>query len=495
EDRYPTCHAMAEALKQALPGASGNTSSRLFTPRGLFDPAWQTGSVKAMSTTLPAAKPTAPKLSVANPDMGNATNSFPAAPNRSNGLLSRTGMFPTMSGKTGQLPAASPTNKLPTTPLEAQSPGRSQFSLKQPTTRALPTATQTLPSPTGTLTSTEIGKKTGQLPVPQGTEPINNTNLIVPNNAQITHQLKNMTGAVKVVQVPIAGQPGKYVTGFLPANTTNTQNTETTLPTSKPKDRKKLFVTNAIILFVLLIIGVPSLYWYTQIYSVSHTHNKAGSTATVSSTPDLKATANAQATAKASENIVLVDSLATNIHNWPTNKNEFFANGAYHILNTTDSGIAVPLALKPFNFPFVYTLTMEEIQGNDSINSNTFGMILNLNTVTKGGQTSESFYTFEVVNNPGGSYRFSHYDGSNPSSPWTPIWNQAFGPEFHQGQGPKSINTFKVAENGNSFTFTINGKVLGTVPVKNGLTSGNIGMFVNLKGTEVAFSNMLITYK
>ncbi|HXX79430.1 MAG TPA: hypothetical protein VEI53_13115, partial [Ktedonobacteraceae bacterium] len=78
------------------------------------------------------------------------------------------------------------------------------------------------------------------------------------------------------------------------------------------------------------------------------------------------------------------------------------------------------------------------------------------------------------------------------SNPWTQLWSQVFGHEFHQGQGKAGINMIRIFANGNTFTFTINGKTVGSV--KDGsFASGTVGMLVNLKGTEVAFSNMLIT--
>ena len=137
---------------------------------------------------------------------------------------------------------------------------------------------------------------------------------------------------------------------------------------------------------------------------------------------------------------------------------------------------------------------MQEIKGDDTSLNNSFGMIVRSSVQSKGGRTVSTFYSFEVVNTPGGEYRFYKYDDSkgSASSPWTELWHQGFGNELHQGHGPKSINTFKVFANGSNFIFTVNGKQVGHTQDRS-LTSGGVGMLVNLKGTEVAFSNMLIT--
>src|SRR5260370_32976394 len=120
-------------------------------------------------------------------------------------------------------------------------------------------------------------------------------------------------------------------------------------------------------------------------------------------------------------------------------------------------------------------------------------MIVRSSIQSKGGMTVSTFYSFEVVNTPGGEYRFYKYDDSkgSASSPWTELWHQGFGNEFHQGHGSKSINTFKIFANGSNFIFTVNGKQVG--PTKDhSLTSGGIGMLVNLNAADLAFSTKRI---
>jgi hypothetical protein len=140
---------------------------------------------------------------------------------------------------------------------------------------------------------------------------------------------------------------------------------------------------------------------------------------------------------------------------------------------------------------------MWEVKGDDTSNNNSFGMILRFAQQTKNGKTVTTFYSFEVLNVTGGEYRFYKYDdsagSSDPGKNWTQLWHQPFGAEFHQGQGPKNANTIRIYQNGSSFAFTVNGKMIGNAH-DSSLKGGTLGMLVNLKGTEVAFKNMLITH-
>jgi len=172
-----------------------------------------------------------------------------------------------------------------------------------------------------------------------------------------------------------------------------------------------------------------------------------------------------------------------------------FKDGAYHITNLGNEGLAVILQETLPSGPIAYTLTMREIKGDDTSINNSFGMILRYSQQSKGNQLISTFYSFEVVNNHDGEYQFWKYDNSKGPSvnPWKSIWNMKFGNEFHQGQGPKNSNTFKIIMNDKYFTLFVNGKKIG-IAEDSSLTGGEIGMIVNLKGTEVAFSDLKLTY-
>ena len=301
-----------------------------------------------------------------------------------------------------------------------------------------------------------------------------------------------LTGPMKIIQMPVAGQPGKYITGLLPSLP---QTPEYAGKPSNTKSEKAKPAYTAVIVALTLLIVLSSVGVFTYLHFRSGQATPTTSNSSnipVAGTPNLRATAAAQLAATATANIILTDSLSQNNHNWPTNSNEFFANGAYHIVDNASNGVAVVLEEKPFNISMVYALTMEEIKGNDSTTSNSFGMIFRFTSTTKGGKNIVTFYSFEVSNTKGGKYEFWKYDSSK-ATPWQSIWQASFGSEFHQGQGPKNVNKLSIFENGKTFVFTVNGKKVGTSQ-DSSFPIGTVGMLVNLKGTEIAFTNMLITH-
>lgn len=191
------------------------------------------------------------------------------------------------------------------------------------------------------------------------------------------------------------------------------------------------------------------------------------------------------------------DPLNQNIHFFPIStsgaKQYVFKDNAYHITNAGSEGVAVVVQQSFTQTTLGYQITMQEIKGDDTSPNNTFGMILRFTERTDKGKTIDTFYTFEILNEQGAAqYSFFKYDNSR-TDPWgKPLWTAKPGKELHVGHGDKAVNTIKVFADGSSFTFYVNGQKVGTH--KDGsLKSGSMGMLVNLKGTEVAFSNMLIT--
>jgi serine/threonine protein kinase len=452
--------------------ASGFSMSSGLPPRSLFDPKWQTGALPSMTNEQQNG-------------IGTGTLTSPNMPARNTGLLSRTGMFPSVGKSTGTLPTAIADDRNPNTP--------GNF---MPSTATRPLDNQQIfnqMSPSFN-TMAESGMQPTIMPVNQMSPSAKSTTgaLNVPNAEQTSKTTIKLTDPMKVVQVPVAGQPGQFVTGLLPVS----PGVQTP---PKPESYSKMLqkIAMLVALFVLLVGGATGVLYMRTHNGQTSSHSNSTSPGVVS-TPNLQATQFAQATATAQSHIILSDPLSTNIRNFPVStsgtKIYQFKDGAYHMTNLGDSGIAVVLQESLPNGPIGYTLTMEEIKGNDASTDNSFGMILRYSQKTKGNQTINTFYSFEVFNYNGGQYRFYKYDNSKGPSvnPWTQVWAQVFGHEFHQGHGPGSINTIRVFARSNTFTFTINGKTVGSV--KDGsFTSGTVGMLVNLKGTEVAFSNMLIT--
>ncbi len=427
-----------------LPVSSEATSSNLYAPYSLFDPQWRADFDPVENDRSASYESTAPVpvVKTAVPTGVFVGMKKPLVP-----IEQKTG--------TGKTPFAAPlVRPNPITPVQ----DRLVFP-EQPT------------NPTGALT--------------------------VQNTEQVTTgTIMKLTTPAKIVNMPVTGQPGRYLVGLLP--TSKAAQPEKNALLAPPGKKLHLPTNYKIIVLAMLamfLLGTATLWIAHQLPA-----SKAPAAVTIAKTPDVKATIAARATATADANIILTDPLSQNIHDWPIISSGSmiytFKDGAYHIIDN-DNTRAVPAILPDviLNSPFVYSLTMEEINGDDTSINNEFGMIVRASQQNTNGKTITTFYSFEVLNKAGGEYQFWKYDDSQGSnvSPWKKLGNQPFGNEYHVGQGPKSTNTFKIIANGKNFTLLVNGKKVWTVQ-DSSFASGGIGMLVNLKGTEVAFSNLILTH-
>ncbi len=314
-----------------------------------------------------------------------------------------------------------------------------------------------------------------------------------------------LTQSMKIVKMPVAGQPGRYVTGLLrmPSSPLTPPPVESLVPefVQRGKSYVEYLKNNlkqaAIVGVVLLLIITSSLFLLARSHTPTTAHLGA------KPTPNLAATAALQATATADANIILTDPLSQNIHDWPVSTNAkgpqtyAFKGGTYHVTDTNAQSSALALLPPEEQLPtsFVYTLTMEEVKGDDTTINNQFGMVFRLATHQKNGTSSTTFYAFDVASTPGGEYQFWKYDDSYGANvnPWTKLWSTPFGKEYHYGHGAAGRNTFSVAIQGTKYTFVVNGKKVGNAQ-DDSYKSGQIGMLVNWDGTEVAFSNLILTY-
>lgn len=189
-------------------------------------------------------------------------------------------------------------------------------------------------------------------------------------------------------------------------------------------------------------------------------------------------------------NVLLSDPLSTNIHKWPVKAHQyFFEDEAYHVagLWPVQASAALLAGFTPAT-PWSYTLTMTQVHGDITSQTDNFGMIFACTRVNEQGKQVVRFYSLELAPaSKGGTLLLYKYDNSQ-LSPWMEIWHGFATIHRQLGQA----NTVKVTATTDTLTFTVNGKVAGTVSdVK--LGRGQIGMFVNLKGSEVAFQNLLVT--
>jgi len=321
--------------------------------------------------------------------------------------------------------------------------------------------------------------------------------LMIPvnENSGQTGMLK-LTQPVKVVKVPVAGQPGQYVTGLLPVlpQQTPDPNSLSTLGTPNGGLTQNVKIT-ILVLAILVIILSSGVYLLTR----QGTPHSTQISQTAKATPNAIATAAARATATAQANIILSDALDHNSHDWlvgTSNSHAFgFSNGAYHISNSSSNNLAIALLPdEDVPEPFTYTITMSEVKGDDATTDptklNLFGLVLRYN---QQDPKNQAFYCFEIKpTNNNAEYQFRKYD-STQSNPWTVLWHQPLGSEYHTGQGATISNTVKVVANGSNFTFLVNGKQVGTSS-DNAFQHGQIGMLVNQSGAEIAFSNLLLTH-
>jgi serine/threonine protein kinase len=456
-DRYAHAQDLATAFRLALVvpqtelehtpkdilSSSSITSTGLYTPHGLFDPKWRTDFIPANDSGM-----TSSQSSYILP----ATVSTPS-----------TGVFASIRKPGAPSVQETDSEKMPL-PIQVYNTG--------PIT----------PLQESPMFSEQTMNSSGALTIP-GAE------------HETTGTIMKLTSPAKIVNVPVAGQPGRYLIGLLPTISTMQQDGKNPPDgTSAKHHMQKRFKIIGLVMVALLLFA-SGTFWIAHLRSSSTSTTQQASTVVKAS--DVRATMTAQAIATANANIILSDSLT---HNWPTVSSGsmiyVFKDGAYHITdndNTRGAPAFLPgLILKG---PFVFTLTMEEIKGDDSSVNNEYGMIIRATIQNKNGKAVTTFYSFEVLNKAGGEYQFWKYDDSQGSgaNSWKKLGGHPFGKEFHEGHGPNSSNTFKISANGKNFTLLVNGKQVWTVQ-ESSFSSGGVGMLVNLKGTEVAFSNLTLTY-
>lgn len=177
---------------------------------------------------------------------------------------------------------------------------------------------------------------------------------------------------------------------------------------------------------------------------------------------------------------VLADRLAGDQNDWPASNTFFFTNGEYHIENKSARNVALALynAQEFANLSLSVTMTEQHGQHNGD---DYYGVVL------RSATDQSQYYIFEVVAWNGGQYAFIRYNGQYETLATGPA------PSLHLQLGQS--NTITVEAIGNTFTFFINGKAVGssvTDPSPSALTSGEVGLYVEEQHAEVIFSNLVI---
>jgi serine/threonine protein kinase len=508
DDRYSRAQDLANAFRMALiaagilqemttltssmariPAAS-STTGRMFAPKGMLD---QSMRIASLPGTRKEGAQTQGGLLQGTGILPSVTSNLPVA--QGGGLLSRTGMRPAIA-RNGP-PPTDTANMRTANPATSDTASLHMGSGLLSRTGKFPQF--------GPASGMMPSVRTGEILKPTGVQPLFAANGPDAPASPLLHDLASaadqqgrestvkLTGPVKVVKVPVAGKPGQFVTGLLPVDRKEENEADATLSRSKQKKPVKLWVKVVALALIaaLIIAGVG-------VALLLHGHAMGGHAGATTSTSSVQTHASNAAQTTTDPNIIVSDPLNQQINNWLTSPPDTFAfkDGAYHITDHGNQGRASILQNHTFdNSPMVYSLTMDEVTGNDSVENNTFGMIFRFSTRMSGNRQVTTFYSFEVENTPGGYYRLWKYDDTDAtnSNAWTDLWHARYGSEFHEGHGQQATNVLKIAMNGSSFTFTVNGKTVGTTTDKS-FANGMIGMTVNLNGTEVAFKNLLVTH-
>lgn len=534
-DRYAHARDLASAFRLALevaqPAAAENKATHTLNtlaelaqtaaeqaaaPRtgGLFDPKWRTqtrtASLMPATDMQPAALPEMARPATGGPPEENisaqpTSSAMPMDEQPTNPVPLTQRGFAGGSEPGKPVGQALPPFQYPSAPLEFSPTTGAADSIKRTGLLSMARHQSNPLSSTGTQESQSQSLRDGALQLAD--TPANNTEELrgvaaqqgasptgmlsalaqLSNNGDGTSTMK-LTESVKIVQVPIAGQPGRFMTGYLPA-----QPTEQPPPAISKRISTRMKIVSVMLAVVLIATGAG-------IFLTIQGHSRTTSKPQAQVTPNVQASAVAQASATANANTILSDTLSQNINQWPIGSqgwyNCAFENNAYHIANHDQQKSAtVLLPNKMLNGPFTYTLTMSQIKGDQTAPNNLFGMLLYATVQNVPGKPQvDKFYVFEILNTANGQYQFWKYDNSKAgSSFWNELWNKNFGKEFKQGSGPNHANTVKIIATGQMFTFIVNGKQVGTWK-DHSFSSGSVGMLVNLNGSEVAFSDLLLTY-
>jgi serine/threonine protein kinase len=174
----------------------------------------------------------------------------------------------------------------------------------------------------------------------------------------------------------------------------------------------------------------------------------------------------------------------TDQQNWPRSKTFFYDSQTqrYHVMNASAQSVAMALYNGSQLSKFSLTVTMAQLHRSRE-NADYYGIIFRSNT------DQSHYYLFEVITKTHAEYVFSRFDIGQ----WHTIASGA-APSLKSGLGQN--NTVTITASNNTFTFSINHKIVRNAivdPTRTPLLSGLIGLYVEDQGAEIAFSQLYIT--
>lgn len=259
---------------------------------------------------------------------------------------------------------------------------------------------------------------------------------------------------------PVLRQPIKKASGKTPQKVHIAAPSVRIVPLSSRRRRSTTLrmwaiMVAAVALTVVLIIGAILAY-------VSR----------VSAGPSSLATSSPATNAPADELLLRND--------WPVGSGFTFKGQHYEIDNTSARYAELALFADHEYSDFRLTITAAEVHGLQD-GGDYYGVVL------RSSADQSHYYLFEVTAWGGGQFQFLRYDSNQH---WKVL---AGGSAASFLTGLKSNNVISIEAQRDSFHFWINGKPIG-VPIadtsSSAFTSGEIGLYVEEQGTEVAFSHL-----
>ena len=178
------------------------------------------------------------------------------------------------------------------------------------------------------------------------------------------------------------------------------------------------------------------------------------------------------------------DVLANDEGNWARSSTFFFQGDTYSVENTSALGDPAMAFYENHDYgDFRLQVATTEVNGSLD-GADYYGLAF------RAPLDQSRYYLFDVTAWDGGQYVFLRYDGE---AHWTTL---GYGPlkGFNARKGASNI--LSVEAQNNSFTFTVNGKTEDKTihdDAKKAFTSGEVGLMVEERGSEVTFSHLYIT--
>lgn len=179
-----------------------------------------------------------------------------------------------------------------------------------------------------------------------------------------------------------------------------------------------------------------------------------------------------------------LDLLAQDRGNWPQSRTFFFQQDSYIVENTLTQGDPAVTFYQNHNYGnFRLQVTTTEASGPLD-GADYYGLLL------RAPLDQSRYYLFDVTSWNQGQFVFLRYDGG---SHWSML---GYGSLKNFNFSKSAANTLSVEARDTTFTLFINGKQAGKIvhdSSKKAFKSGEIGLIVEKRGSEVAFSHMYIT--